>query len=705
MNMKTQNYILILLSIALVANIFAQNVEGADERYIRIGALQNHFTAYGSERAWNNSYYQGMIWPADYVKQDNSVIKRSWLAVQDFTDENNRHWEAYGVYFVLDAYVDLSLFPIELKQTAKFAAPTIIVDGNNLSSPFTADVDSINPAQIPDRIVTNIVNTSMGLTMTRRIYAFSQQYHDNYFIKEFTFQNTGNIDYDDEIELNNKLNGLRISWGIRYSGSREGAELIGDGQVWGKHTWVTKRGEDYPAHVGEQIIEGNIVDWLRCGFSWAGQTTNNDYDNIGAPDIFRNRNGRLASPQHVGIGILHVDNTAADSSDNPSQPAILGWHAGDTYPGLGDMSPGQEPNMIRLYNMLSGNAIDGKGGNERFDEIYEASNPDPFTVHDDGGGTNVWISYGPFDLEPGESITIVEAEAVNGLSRIMCEEIGRRWKRAYDDPNDNGPFTLPNGNTTQDKDTYKNAWVYTGKDSILKTFGRAQRNYDANFDIPQPPDPPPLFEVVSGGDRIILKWSPSESEGEPDFIGYKIFRATGKPDTTFQEIFACGKGTNNTLTHQYEDVTPIRGFSYYYYILSFNDGSNNNTNLNPTGELHSSRFYTKTTTPAYLRRSAGKNLSDIRIVPNPYYIGLSENFRFPEEPDKLMFYNIPGQCTIKIFTERGDLIKTIEHNDGSGDEAWTSTTNFRQVIASGLYIAYIETQDGKSIYKKFIIIR
>ena len=70
-----------------------------------------------------------------------------------------------------------------------------------------------------------------------------------------------------------------------------------------------------------------------------------------------------------------------------------------------------------------------------------------------------------------------------------------------------------------------------------------------------------------------------------------------------------------------------------------------------------------------------------------------------------MFYNIPGQCTIKIFTERGDLITTIEHTDGSGDEAWNSITDFRQVIVSGLYIAYIETPDGESIHKKFIIIR
>ena len=70
-----------------------------------------------------------------------------------------------------------------------------------------------------------------------------------------------------------------------------------------------------------------------------------------------------------------------------------------------------------------------------------------------------------------------------------------------------------------------------------------------------------------------------------------------------------------------------------------------------------------------------------------------------------MFYNIPGECTIRIYTERGDLIKTITHTDGSGDEEWKSITSSRQVVTSGLYIAQIETPSGESTIQKFMIIR
>ncbi|MDZ7374345.1 MAG: fibronectin [candidate division KSB1 bacterium] len=673
-------------------------VAGTEKRWVRVGSLQTRFSAYGSERAWNNSYYEGLIWPADYPKQDNAVIERQWIACDDFTDARGHHWSKYGIYFAAD-YVEISLFPIVLKQTAKFEPPKVYVDGIDVTAPYAGDVDEIDPEQIPDRIITNVVNTSMGLTISRRIYVFSQQYHDNYFIREFTLTNTGNVDYDSEIELGATLKGVRFGRGVRYSVCREGAEKIGDGQVWGKHTWVSKRGEDYALHAGERITEQNpIVQWLRCGFAWAGQSAKNAFDNIGAPDV--SRDGRLCSPQFAGFVVLHVDRSPTDRSDDPNQPVVLGWHAGDTYPKVGNLQPTDEPNMILLYDMLSGKPYLGLGGNERFYEKYSASNPDPVTVHNDGGGTNIWVCYGPWDLEPGESVTIVEAEAVAGLNRRLCEEIGRRWKQAYDNPSDKGPFPLPNGSTTDNKDVYKNAWVYTGIDSILQTFGRAKRNFDLGYRIPQPPLPPPVFEVQSGGDRIILRWEPSPSESDPDFVGYRIFRSVAKPDTFYEEIASVPKGVT-----QFEDMSPVRGYSYYYYIVAYNDGRNNTTgDANPPGPLHSGRFYTRTTEPAFLRRAAGRSLDQIRVVPNPYHIA-ARDLQYPGEPDKIMFLDIPPRCTIKIFTERGDLIETIEHTDGSGDEEWNSVTSSRQVVVSGVYIAVFETPTGERAYRKFVIIR
>jgi len=179
-----------------------------------------------------------------------------------------------------------------------------------------------------------------------------------------------------------------------------------------------------------------------------------------------------------------------------------------------------------------------------------------------------------------------------------------------------------------------------------------------------------------------------------------------KYDTTYQEIFACGKGTQNPqIVNTYDDMTAVRGFSYYYYISGFDDGSGNTgSTTNPSGSLQSSMFWTRTTEPAYLRRAAGEQLADIRVVPNPYNIR-AKDLQYPGEPDKIMFLNTPGECTIRIYTERGDLIKTIEHNDGSGDEEWNSTTEYGQVVVSGVYIAVFETPKGEQAIRKFVIIR
>ena len=712
-----RSFITLLALVSLLfswqVNVAHSQVEGTEKRYVRIGSLQSLFSAYGSERAWNNKYYEGMVWPADYPYQDNAVIKRSWFGCKDFTDDQGRKFEFYGIYFAAD-YVGESLFPVELKETAKFEPPTVFVDGYNITAPYVGDVDEIDPNQIPDRIITNVVNTSMGLTMTRRILVFSQQYHDNYFIKEFTFTNTGNTDYDDDIELTDSLRGVRISWGVRYSACREGGFASGGSQLWGKHFLPTKRGEDYAQHANDPITEANpIVDWIRCGFGWAGQNSKNTYDNIGGP--YLQKDGRLTSPQHAGIAILHVDKSAKDSSDDVNEPTVLGWHAGDTYPRIGSPRSPNYAGLRSLYSMLSGVPYKGLGGTDRFDEDrLKTPLTDPFTVHNDAGGTNIWIAYGPFDLAHGESFTIVEAEGVDGINRQLCEKIGRRWKKAHDDPSDKGPFTLPDGSTTTDPDKYKDTWIYTGKDSILLTFGRALRNYRLHYKIPEPPLPPPLFEVKSGGDRIMLKWKASPSETDPGFAGYKIYRAVGKPDTTYDLIHTAPKGQ-----YKFDDLTAQRGFSYYYYIVSYNDGSNNSSGAaNPTGELHSNRFYTRTTEPAYLRRQAGQSLKDIRVVPNPFNVRMRD-LQFTGEPDKIMFLNIPGHCTINIYTERGDLIQTIHHEDGSGDETWNSVTSSRQVVVSGVYIAhFVVTEDyhdpvtnalkyrkGDEAFRKFVIIR
>jgi hypothetical protein len=313
------------------------------------------------------------------------------------------------------------------------------------------------------------------------------------------------------------------------------------------------------------------------------------------------------------------------------------------------------------------------------------------------GGTTMGLGYGPYTLEIGQSVKIVVAEAVAGLNRNECYRVGAEWLAGNCTFPGSSGTTIPGSvaipATTNNNDA-KDSWVVTGRDSILQTFQRATENWNSGFQLAHAPDPPTIFEVNSGGDKISLSWS-NTSESDPTLKSYRIYRADSAWDSrNYRLIAELPKGTLS-----YEDMTPVRGFNYFYYLQCVGDGSNNGGI-----ELVSNRQLTQTYDPAYLMREAVDDMAQIRVVPNPFN-ARARDLQYKGERDKIMVLEIPGQCTIRIYTERGDLIKTIDHTNGSGDETWLCTTDYRQVVVSGLYIAHFETPDGKTAFRKFVIIR
>ena len=104
--------------------------------------------------------------------------------------------------------------------------------------------------------------------------------------------------------------------------------------------------------------------------------------------------------------------------------------------------------------------------------------------------------------------------------------------------------------------------------------------------------------------------------------------------------------------------------------------------------------------------ASGRGLDLVRVVPNPYDIrGRFFQFGDQSQYDRIAFYGLPPIAKLKIFTERGDLIWQMDHTRGTGDELWNSTTSSGQIVASGIYILYVETPDGQSVFRKFVIIR
>jgi len=219
--------------------------------------------------------------------------------------------------------------------------------------------------------------------------------------------------------------------------------------------------------------------------------------------------------------------------------------------------------------------------------------------------------------------------------------------------------------------------------------------------------------VDSRGGRIDLSWTPN-NDG-PEVKGFEIYRNTvnavdGYASNSYFSKFEKITDLSPTET-EFQDSTQDQDAAYYYYIVSVGDDVAANPTLNiPAYTLKSNRAYTQSYISAFKRSKGAANITDkVRVYPNPYIISATDNWLFQGgavERNKVAFDNISGMCTIRIFTEIGELIRTIKHTDGSGSDDWDLRTSSNQLVVSGIYIALV-TDDitGDSEIVKFSIIR
>jgi hypothetical protein len=650
-------------------------------KWMTAGALHDWYASTGCEieegRVTNQQ--DGLRWPAFYKYTDSQAAKGFWIGASNF--------DANGVKVVhVGPRVSGQgeFFATKFEMVAKYPAPTVMVDGGQQLLDESAGIDRVDATMAPDRMIINELNTQLGITMKRVIKQFSQQYHDNYIVYEYTFTNTGNTNDDAVIELPGKtLTGVYFFWQNRYAVNRDVSLVIGNNPVqWGYNTMNDARGDGVkPDPVGEQF---------RAQFSWHGRyapfTT---YDNIGGP-IWQgywdksDTIGRLGAPQFVGNVTLHADVSPTDSSDDITQPKTTGYVGSDDALTRNNSST-DLTKMGQEYALMSG----GHMSPRHADKVEPSGNfKDPTGDPSLGtsGGWSSFTGYGPYTLAPGQSVKIVIAEGMAGLSREIATSVGRRFKA---------------GSINR---LAKNDSVFTGRDSLFQTFRRAIANYKSGYAIPPAPWPPRTVGINGGGDKIAISWE--APAGGPAISGYRIYRATGAADTVYKLLYTAG-----ATERVYNDTGAVRGIPQYYFVVSVgqNRPTDDPATLTPAGPLVSNRSHTGATSMGKtdLKRQAGASMEEIRIVPNPFSINANDRvYRISGFPDMIKFYNIPGYCKIRVYTELGELIKEITHDNGSGDDEWNSVTSTNQVIVSGVYIVVFEnTRTGERTIRKLAVIR
>ena len=629
-----------------------------------------------------------------------------WIGVKNWTDKFGQfktYYVSEGGY--LNHEAQGTLYSKKNKKYVRQRLPLTYVNDtaearitdNRKSSTRKTSLES------DEKIITTWI-TDVGIEVERISYAFANRRHDSYIIQEFVFTNTGNVDNTSAIELpGQNLEGVYFGfWRTFIPSGAIGHEAMG-----GEH-------DEWCHYYGNQPGDSLRGFW----YVYDGDNLRKDFDDIGDPS---ETTGEFLSTQYLSYGVLHADTDTQNEADDLNQPATV-----DFWPRQQVNSHTKGHEDLTLYHDLnSGNQSNGSDTGE-----YE----DPWNPQIQR--PQLLIAFGPYDIPFGEDVRIVMFEAAAAIDRSLAIEYGGQWK--------NGTLEW-NGLTG---DEAKNAIVATGKDSLHQIVSRAEWTWENGIEaVPDGPESPNL-RINAGPGKVELEWyygnydpegilhdvvppKPDFDTGVEDFAGYRLYRADDSYLNVYQKIWECGGNTGIPISNKYDDRNVSRGRSYFYYVVAYDDGTQNTSSLFPGMPVESSHFSNRNYQFGGVPfQGAFSTLDSIYVVPNPFHAqGLEYGGTFAEDyfinptfgardEDRLSFVGLPAKAIIRIFTMQGDLVKTLNHPNPdnpqsvaeSADEMWFQISDSWQTIKSGVYFWHIEGWDleGKALGTatgKFVVIR
>ena len=391
---------------------------------------------------------------------------------------------------------------------------------------------------------------------------------------------------------------------------------------------------------------------------------------------------------------------------------------------------------------------------ERYDKLKSGLNYADISIvdflHDpatSGGMTNL-ISAGPMiSVDPGESFHVV-------FAAVCAKQI------------ENG------GTTGEEKDTPEAqvelkehlGWAkrtYLGEDQNENGLLDIGEDLDGDdildrYILPEPPATPKL-KVVAGDKQIDIYWdNRAEFSIDPiskkmDFEGYRLYRTQTGDDFDLDMIndanviaqwdkagnaigfnngFSAIKLTSpvifeeDTFYYKYTLDQVLNGWQYLIILTAFDEGDEelNIESLESSYIENALRIFPGTTSTEINASSP-----EIGVYPNPYRLhsawdGSTSTTR------KLIFYNLPAQCIISIYTLSGDLVAELNHDGGTyngsdadwfgtyagekderifsgGEHAWDILSQSGQTITQGIYLFTVKDKfTGEIKQGRFVVI-
>lgn len=378
--------------------------------------------------------------------------------------------------------------------------------------------------------------TNLGVWVTVRILQFTQNWNNfnDFIIVGLTFKNTGILDVNGDgtpERTNNKIKALVVGW---FSEVMHSAEV----GVTGRRIFN---------RFGSGRNSGYIADPDETGAPWATLVSYagvNPANYVSYPDSSSVPKGKrdmglnaysLGWYTDVWLGrtVLAVKADSVGLANSPDKKTIFdshpigegperGWYlsAGTGRGGIGNTNDAKlihtilmgtwykdggksnnatlldlNPNPNYFSSGTAGNPLsfvpkpsgqrakpDGdKKSTNTFENVWESGWTKGYSAQHNFDG-DAFIGCGPFSLDVGEAMTIVFAEYAG--------------------------FRLP---------------------GLLRSLQAARWAYANNFQVPPAPGAPDIKVEITDDNKILIRWTKSPDEGDQNFGGYKIYRASAFP--------------------------------------------------------------------------------------------------------------------------------------------------------------------------------
>ncbi|HAV23075.1 MAG TPA: hypothetical protein DCX46_06215 [Bacteroidetes bacterium] len=581
-------------------------------------------------------------------------------------------------------------------EVRRYRPPNIVVDGIQLNPPYRWHVDPRLKTDV--KLEFEDVCGQFGLRSRVEVFAFSNPLFADFFIWKATHKFTGEIKRPREASAPTDTlpdQTIRFWWPIAFSFGPSKAGEYSTNASFGFEgeddldSWFKRRSELLPTKTRDSLF---VAYYWDADNPQAAVFSNGSSDDTGDPDRVT---GFLHSTQIPGYTLLYADKAHNQKSDDRSQPYALA-HA-------------------TIVEDLWGRRDLGLRQTYRGDDIRGRFPPDAITaglVSRPQKGPMRFITVGPYELTKNkaqgryDSLTFVYAVGTGSIGWNAADSIGRLWFNK------------------QVSDSVKNNWVLRGRDSLWKVLDRANWAWDRisrGLSIPSPP-PPPDITVTSGPDRVTVAWSYSDPNyfkdpetGADDWFAWRVYRKQGAyfvNDPLDQRSKARWELIHETTDRNqttFIDRNVQRGVDYYYAATAVDNGTQNSTGLDSGVKLESSRFATRSQLPATSFKPGLSESNKVRVVPNPATVAAG-GLGFAGTPNKILFVNLPVKCTLKIYTETGDHVRTIDHF-GTADHEWDQRTDDNQYVSSGIYVLAVTDCQGlngeplDNQFVKFVLVR